>query len=98
MKRLPVPVSFEWGEGNINKSFIKHNVGDKKAEEVFHDTSLKIFEDTKHSQKEHRFVAYGVTNSKRKLIVIFTIRKEKVRIISARDQNKKERIVYEEKA
>lgn len=97
VKILPEPISFEWNKGNINKNLKKHNAADKEAEEVFSNKFLKIFQDIKHSQKEHRFVAYGITNASRKLTVVFTLRGQKIRVISARDQNKKERRVYEEK-
>ena len=97
MKILPEPLSFEWDKGNINKNLAKHGVTDREAEEVFNNEPIRIFEDIKHSLKEQRFVAYGVTNLNRKLTVIFTSGRQQIRIISARDQNKKERRVYEEK-
>lgn len=96
MKILPVPVAFEWDKGNIDKN-LKHDVTDKVLEEVFNNEPLKIFKDIKHSQKEQRFVAYGVTNVNRNLTIVFTLRLEKIRVISARDQNKKERRLYEKK-
>jgi uncharacterized DUF497 family protein len=51
--------------------------------------------DVKDEQNEFRFAALGITNVGRKLFVIFTIRKSKIRIISARDMSKKERKLYE---
>lgn len=95
--KIPEPVAFDWDTGNIDKNFHKHNVSDKETEEVFSNEPLKIFEDNKHSQKEQRLVAYGVTKLGRKLVVVFTLRRQKIRIISARDQNRKERMTYEEK-
>ena len=97
MKILPGPVAFEWDEGNIDKNLIKHDVTNKEAEEIFGNNPLKIFPDLKHLEEEERFVGYGVTNQSRKLTIVFTLRKEKIRVISARDQNRKERSVYEEK-
>lgn len=95
MIRLPVPLSFDWDTGNIEKSWGKHKVYHKEAEEVFFNKPLKVFKDMKHSVDEMRFVAYGIDSSNRKLTLVFTIRKQKIRIISARDQSKKERRVYE---
>lgn len=95
VKILPKPISFEWDKGNINKNLKEHNVADKEAEEVFSNKFSKIFKDIRHSQKEYRFVAYGTTNAGRKLTVVFTLRGQKIRVISARDQNKKERRAYE---
>ena len=97
MIELPVPISFDWDEGNIGKSLKKHKVYFKEAEEVFFNKHLKIFPDKKHTKKEKRFVAFGTTNSKRKLTIIFTFRKDKIRIISARSMSKKERGEYEKK-
>lgn len=93
--KLPVPLVFDWDIGNLEKSWGKHNVYHREAEEVFFNKPLKVFKDEKHSADETRFVAYGINNSDRKLTLIFTIREQKIRIISARDQSKKERRVYE---
>lgn len=95
MIKLPVPIAFDWDEGNVEKNWKKHNVHQKEAEEVFINKHLKIFSDLAHSKVEDRFVAYGATNLSRKLTLVFTIRNQKIRIISARNQNKKERRVYE---
>lgn len=96
MVQLPVPLVFDWDQGNIEKNWARHEVHDKEAEEVFFNKPLKIFPDTKHSETEKRFLALGVTNKKRQLTIIFTIRKRNLRVISARDQNKKEKSKYEE--
>lgn len=95
--KIPEPIAFDWDQGNIDKNLHKHNVSDRETEEIFSNESLKIFEDIKHLHKEQRFVAYGVTNLSRKLTIVFTLRKQRIRVISARDQNKKERKTYEEK-
>lgn len=97
MKILPEPIAFEWDKGNINKNFIKHNIADKEAEELFDNEPKFILEDEKHSFTETRYMIWGVTNKGRRLSVFFTFRGEKVRIISARDMHKKERRKYEEK-
>lgn len=94
MKILPEPILFEWDKGNSDKNSKKHNVTNKEAEEVFISKPFILLEDVKHSSNEKRFQALGRTNKRRKLSIIFTIR-EKVRIISARDMNKKERRGYE---
>ena len=87
---------FEWDHGNIEKNKIKHNVETNESEELFFNSP--IFEyDKNHSQVEDRFLAYAITDKRRLLIIAFTIRgekKEKVRIISSRDQHKKEREHY----
>jgi len=95
--RLPVPLSFDWDKGNVDKNWKKHKVHFKEAEEAFFNKSLRTFKDVKHSQKEGRFVALGTTNKRRRLYIVFALRKEKIRIISARNQSKKERKLYAKK-
>lgn len=97
MLKSHVPVEFEWDRWNLEKNWIKHKVHFKEAEEIFLNKPIKIFPDPRHSKVEVRAVAYGITNKKRKLAIIFTIREEKIRIISARDQSKNERNRYEKK-
>lgn len=94
MSKLPVPLSFDWDKSNLDKNWKKHKVHYKEAEEVFFNKPLKIFPDKKHSKKEKRFVALGITNKRRGLTIIFTVRSNNIRVISARNQNKKERGIY----
>ena len=89
---------FDWDKGNINKNLLKHRVTNKEAEEIFSNEPRFIIEDEKHSIKEKRYMLWGTTNKRRRLTVIFTIRKSKVRIISSRDMNRKERSFYEKES
>lgn len=93
---MPKPIAFDWDEGNQGKNWKEHRVDFRECEQVFFNRPIKFFHDEKHSKEKSRFLAYGVTNSGRKLTVVLTWRKGKVRVISARDQNIKERRVYEE--
>jgi len=97
MKIVSKLIFFEWDKGNIDKNLIKHNVTNREIEEVFENDPKFIFRDEKHSQEEERYGLYGKTKAERLLFVVFTITKDKVRVISARDMSKKERRVYEEK-
>ncbi len=97
MRILPSPTSFDWDLGNSNKNLIKHKVTIQESEEVFFNQPLVIAEDLKHSSGEDRFYGLGKTNAGRKLFLVFTIRKNQIRIISIRDMNKKETKVYETK-
>jgi len=97
VKKLPAPIEFNWDQDNINKNRKKHKVHFKEAEEIFFDKRIKTFEDIKHSKTEVRFIALGQTNKKRKLCLSFTIRNKKIRVISARDQSRRERKLYEKK-
>lgn len=87
----------EWDEGNRDKNLYSHNVENEEAEEIFFNVPLVIFEDDKHSTDEARYQVLGATNDQRELCLVYTLRKNKIRIISARDMNKKERNFYYEK-
>lgn len=89
-------VEFEWDEGNIDKNFIRHAVTNTEIEEVFGDEDKVIGPDIMHSAYESRHFLIGETRAGRLLYVILTLRKGKVRAISARDVNKKQRRFYEE--
>lgn len=96
---MNLPVSFDWDgfdwdHGNINKNWMRHRVSDSECEQVFFNQPLIILPDVKHSSKEERFYALGQTDSERYLFVVFGIRRKLIRIISARDMNRKEKKVY----
>lgn len=96
-KLLIKPITFEWDQGNNLKNWEKHKVGIDECEQVFFNKPLKTYFDEKHSMVEKRWLTLGVTNENRRLSIFFTIRKNNFRIISARDQSKKERKMYEQK-
>lgn len=85
---------FDWNEGNL-EHIKKHKVNYRECEEVFLNQPLIVNEDETHSQSEERLRVYGQTNRRRSVLIIFTIRNNQIRIVSARDQNKKERREYE---
>lgn len=87
-------LEFEWDEGNIGKNK-KHDVEDGEAEQPFFDMGKKIFQDELHSGRELRYRIVGKTSKGRLLFIAFTKRRGKIRIISARDINKKEVGLYE---
>jgi uncharacterized DUF497 family protein len=85
---------FEWDEGNQSKNWLKHQVSTSECEEVFFNLPLLLAGDGRHSQAEERFYIWGQTNSERRLFISFTIRDNKIRVISARDMSRKERQAY----
>ncbi len=91
-------IGFEWDSGNARKSEIKHGVTQAEAEEIFFHQPLLIGKDGKHIDKEGRYLALGKTRKARALTVIFTLRQEGtlIRVISARDQHRKERTLYDQ--
>ena len=86
---------FQWDKGNSLKSWLKHRVTEGEAEQIFFNEPLFLVADEKHSQQESRFRAMGFTNENRYLYIVFMVRDNLIRVISARDMNKKERVVYE---
>ncbi len=89
-------VGFDWDDGNKQKNWEKHQVDFRECEEVFFNQPLLIKEDLKHSSQEKRFYALGRSDIGRTLFLVFTLRNNKIRVISARDQSKKERKIYEQ--
>ena len=92
--KLSECTGFEWDEGNQDKNLIKHKVSWYETEEIFFNSPLIVNNDKKHSAEEARYYALGNTNSGRKLFVVYTIRGTLIRVISARDMNKKESEIY----
>jgi len=69
-----------------------------EAESCFFDDAHRIFEDLTHSTAhEIRYILYGRSLERRILMVGFTRRSNKVRIITARPASRKERTIYEKK-
>ena len=86
---------FQWDQGNSLKNWLKHRVSEGESEQVFFNEPLLLLTDEKHSQEENRFCLMGRTDQERYLFIVFTVRKNLIRIISARDMHKKERGAYE---
>jgi uncharacterized protein len=93
---------FDWDAGNARKSADKHAVSQPEAEQIFFNNPLLILPDPGHSHAEPRFHALGSTDDKRPLHVTFTLRAaaagQLIRIISARDMHRRERVTYEQVA
>jgi hypothetical protein len=90
---------FEWDEGNREKNQSKHGVSTSEAEEVFFDPHNQTYPDPTHSRSESRHILIGKTKNDRLLFIVYVVRNRRIRIISARDLNKrKEAKLYEEAA
>lgn len=74
---------FDWDEGNLVKNWKKHRVSASECEQVFFNSPLVAGLDEKHSNREPRYYALGITDAKRKLFIAFTVRKKLIRVISA---------------
>lgn len=98
MMRFDESTDFEWDKGNEDKNWLKHQVSKNECEEVFFDIKNIVFKDFLHSLNEKRKIIIGKTKLLRLLTMVFTMRKNKIRIISARSASKKEKAIYEKKA
>jgi uncharacterized protein len=85
---------FDWDAGNSDKNRISHAVECYECEQVFFNKPIVVLPDKKHSGLEKRLSAFGTSDEGRHLTVIFTIRRSYIRIISARDMNKREKEFY----
>lgn len=90
---------FNWDDGNARKNE-KHTVSMAEAEQVFFNAPLLLLEDGAHSQQEPRIHALGKTDEGRALHITLTLRSSGtlIRVISARDMHRKERVIYEQAA
>lgn len=87
---------FDWDRGNIEKNWERYRVSFLECEEVFFNKPLVVKEDEPHSEVEARYYALGKTDNDRLLFMVFTLRGNKIRVISARDMNRRERKIYYE--
>lgn len=85
---------FDWDEGNSKKNWIKHKVTPAECEQIYFSQPLLIKDDVQHSETEKIFLALGKTDKNRTLFIVFTLRNDLIRVISARDMSRKEREVY----
>jgi len=95
VKIIEKSIEFEWDRGNIDKNWLKHRVTNKESEESFFDKNKIIYKDIFHSNKEKRYILLGRAKNYKLLYIVFTIRNEKIRIISSRKTDKKEEKIYE---
>lgn len=87
-------IGFEWDEANARKNWDRHRVTPEEAEDVFFHEPLVVRSDLRHSKKEKRYYALGRTNAERRLFLAFTVRRGRIRVISVRDMNQNERVIY----
>ena len=85
-------MQFEWDEDKAALNLKKHGVRFETAARVFEDEDRIEFYDSAHSTEEDRYNTIGMVDSV--LFVVYTERKNRVRLISARPANSKERRLY----
>jgi uncharacterized DUF497 family protein len=86
---------FEWDAGNTTKSLRKHGVTCAEVEEVFTERRfVPLGQQYQPSCPEPRFGLLGKTAKSRLLFLVFTLRQQDIRVISARPMNEAERNFY----
>ncbi len=89
-------LEFEWDATKAEANIKKHGVGFEEALTVFADPLARIFDDPDHSAEERREIIVGHSAKRQLLIVCFTEREGRIRIISARHSTRRERQDYEQ--
>jgi len=87
-------IIFEWNSSKAATNVRKHDVSFETACIVFFDPFLRYLED-ETVDGELRETIIGMTENWRLLYVAYVLRQDVVRIISARNVTKSERIWYE---
>lgn len=85
-------MQFEWDEEKAALNLKKRGVRFETAARVFCDENRIELFDSIHSDEEERYNTIGMVDNI--LFVVYTERKNRVRLISARPANRKERRLY----
>lgn len=85
-------ISFEWDENKNRSNVAKHGIDFAEALLVFSDLAGVIFEPKRQHQEARQLIVGRVAGMF--MTVIFTLRGERVRIISARRSRNSERKRY----
>lgn len=88
---------FEWDEDKEKSNFRKHGVDFAEGETIFYDPLSLTISDPDHSIAEHRFIDIGTSNRNRVVVVVYSERENRIRIISVRKATSTERKMYEQK-
>ena len=91
-----MPLQFEWSVQKAKRNLKRHGVSFEEATTVFSDPLSLTITDPDHSEAERRFVDVGLSHRSRLLVVSYTERDARIRIISARIAAAAERRTYEE--
>jgi uncharacterized protein len=87
---------FEWDPEKARENEQKHGVIFLEASEVFDDDHSSSVRDPDHSVDEERYLLFGISKQGKHLVVSYTERGERIRLISARQMTSRERKAYEQ--
>lgn len=85
-------MKFEWDEEKNKLNVLKHGIDFETAMLVFNDLQRIEIYDIEHSIEEDRYNTIGMVNNV--LFVVYTERRDNIRLISARIATKAERSIY----
>ena len=84
--------TFDWDEKN-EEHISKHGVSIYEVEEV-----ILFCEPLYQRGREGKYIAYGVTEERRYLFMVFVIKDTgRIRVITARDMNRREKSYYKKR-
>ena len=89
-------MEFEWDSHKATRNLQRHNVSFGEAATVFSDPLSITVPDPDHSLDEDRSITVGLSHRDRVLVVAHTERGDRIRLISARELTRTERVQYEE--
>ena len=88
-------MEFEWDSDKAHSNIEKHGIGFAEAMTVFGDPLELTIPDPDHSEGEARFLSLARSAQGRLLVVSYTERVGRIRLISAREAEPRERKSYE---
>ncbi len=88
-------MQFEWNPNKAAENLKKHGVDFLETSSIFGDPFEVTIPDSDHSEGEARFLSLGFSTEARLLVVAYTEREGKIRIVHARVAAPKERRTYE---
>lgn len=89
-------LTFEWDPTKARTNLRKHGVSFREAVSAFMDGLSVTILDRDHSDEEERLLLLGASEAGRLLVIAHTDRGDRIRIISAREANRRERRQYEQ--
>lgn len=89
-------MDFEWDPDKARANEEKHGASFLEAIEVFDDDLSSSVPDPDHSENEHRYLIFGQSAASRYIVVSYTERADRIRLISAREMTPRERKAYEQ--
>lgn len=92
---IQLPMELAWDEVKRRANYAKHGLDFRDAEKVFQGITLTA-EDDRQDYGEKRFISLGLLEDM-VVVVVYTERREKIRLISRRKANQREKKAYEEK-